>query len=104
MLFNHFLSVFLTLFLSHSINCLTQKAYYISDLESTGASFDTESTSWSVTGNTGVAPHTYTCVTTPTLGGGSKLNNAATLTRTYTTLPTHDIIYLSFTIWLLDEI
>lgn len=77
----------------------------IKDLEGNGAAFDAEAASWIVTSPLGTAAYPYTsnCAGTSLLGGYGILDTTTTLERSYLGLPTHNIIYLKASIWILDS-
>ena len=50
----------------------------------------------------GGAPYTYDCVGTKILGGFGILDTTTVMERTFPVVPTHDIIYLKMSFWILD--
>ena len=77
----------------------------IYDLEKNGASFDTEASAWSASGTLSGAtfPYTSTCLGYRWLAGYNELDVGGSVSRTYTGLDTHDIIYLSAFFMIMDN-
>ena len=78
--------------------------YFFRDLEGTGSIFDADASTWSTSSPLGVVPppYTTTCLGVPILGGYQVLRKNGYFAKSYNSLPSHDIIYMRATVYILD--
>src|SRR5687767_4919262 len=78
--------------------------YFIRDLEGTGAAFDSDASTWTTTSPLGIVafPYTTTCLGKPMLGGYNVLQKVGSFEKSYSSIPTHDIIYLRAVYYFVD--
>ncbi len=71
-------------------------------MESVGSYFDTEAAAWTITNKGSASASATTCAGTYILGGYQVTSTNTVFQRTFSSLPTHDTIYFSFSVWVLD--
>jgi hypothetical protein len=72
----------------------------ITDLENNGTALDTESQTWTVVGAT--SPYITTCNGTDLFGGYGKFGANSYITKNFTDLPEHNMIYFSVLMFRID--
>lgn len=84
---------------------LSPLGYQVNDLPSTTSSlFTFQASQWTCSGLTTSSISTYTCDSTPILGGVGILSSSAVLSRTYSSLPTHSAVYFKIYFPLMDNL